>query len=294
MPLVSIIVPTFNSKAYLSKLCESILNQTFKNYEVIIIDNSSQDNTPIEIKKIIKNDNRFKFYKINNDGVIGKSRNYGIKKALGKYIAFHDSDDYWYAKKIEICLQYLTHNDFTYHHLKIQNQNNFYLNNKKLFSYQLSKNPFIDLLTIGNPISTSSVVCKKSIFNDDTFFSEEKRFISIEDYDCWVNLSKNNCKFKEIPIVLGKYFMGPSNTSTSIKNYNNYRIFHILNNNQHLLNYKNKKFAKNHFRYLLANDLKKIKIKYNIYYYLFFQKIIKISKIKILLKIIITYLKKII
>ena len=69
-------------------------------------------------------------------------------------------------------------------------------------------------MTKGNPISTSSVLCRKNLFTNTSFlFSEEKKLVTIEDYDCWINLSKNKFKFKEIPFVLGKYHIGQNNTS---------------------------------------------------------------------------------
>ena len=293
MKLVSVIVPTFNSSSFVSKLNKSITNQTYQNLEVIIIDNFSSDNTLDEIKKSNSNDKRFKYFQINNEGSIAKSRNYGIEKSSGDYIAFHDSDDFWYSNKVEIALDHIKDNDFTYHHLLIDNKKNLLWNNKKLFSYQLSDEPFLDLMTKGNPISTSSVLCKKSLFFNKNYFSEDKKLIAVEDYDCWINLSKKNLKFKEIPIILGKYYMGASNTSSKEKKHKEYKIIRIYNKNQYLLNHTNKILAKNHFRYLFANDLDKINIKLKYYLYLFFQKNIKISKAKLILKIIYFSLKKV-
>ena len=196
MKLVSVIVPTFNSLSFVSKLNKSICNQTYQNLEVIVVDNFSSDETLNAIKKDNKNDKRFKYFQIQNGGSIAKSRNYGIEKSAGDYIAFHDSDDFWHNDKIQISLEYIKGFDFTYHHLLIENKGNFFLNNRKLISYQLSDKPFLDLMTKGNPISTSSVLCKKSLFSKKNFFSEEKKLITVEDYDCWINLSKQNIKFK--------------------------------------------------------------------------------------------------
>ena len=94
MKLVSVILPTFNSVKFVSQLCESVLGQTYSNLEIIVVDNFSSDNTLNEIKKHNNNDKRFKFFQIDNKGVIAKSRNYGIKHATGEFIAFHDSDDF--------------------------------------------------------------------------------------------------------------------------------------------------------------------------------------------------------
>lgn len=293
MKLVSVIVPTFNSSNFALKLCESILSQTYEKLEIIIVDNYSSDNTINEIKKNNKNDKRFKYYQIDNEGIIGKSRNYGIKKSSGEYIAFHDSDDFWYKNKIQLSLKYIKEYDFTYHHLLIDNKKNYFLNKRKLFSYQLSNKPFLDLMMNGNPISTSSVLCRKSLFSNNFFFSEERKLITIEDFDCWINLSKQNFRFKEIPLVLGKYYMGSSNSSLKKNRYKNYKLFHIFNKNKSLLSLSQKKYSKNHFRYLISNDLSKISLKLKYYNFLLFQKKIRISKFKILLKIIYYSFKRI-
>ena len=65
----------------------------------------------------------------------------------------------------------------------------------------------------GNPISTSSVLCKKSLFSNNFFFQKKKKLVAIEDFDCWISLSQKKIRFREIPIVLGKYYMGSFNTS---------------------------------------------------------------------------------
>lgn len=91
MPDVSIIVPIYNAENYLDKCIESLLNQTKKEIEIILINDGSTDNS----EKIIKSykDKRIKYFKNENQG-IGKTRNFGIEKATGKYIMFVDSDDY--------------------------------------------------------------------------------------------------------------------------------------------------------------------------------------------------------
>ena len=86
MAEVSIIIPTNNSEKYITKLSSSILCQTYKNFEVIVVDNNSKDNTISKLKCENKSDSRFKYFKIDNEGVIAKSRNFGVKNATGKYI----------------------------------------------------------------------------------------------------------------------------------------------------------------------------------------------------------------
>ena len=91
MPDISIIVPIYNAEKYIAKCVDSLVNQTKKELEFILINDGSTDNTE-EIIKTYK-DKRIKYYKNKNQG-IGKTRNFGISKSTGKYIMFLDSDDY--------------------------------------------------------------------------------------------------------------------------------------------------------------------------------------------------------
>ena len=98
MIFFSVIIPTYNQANLLERCLKSVTQQTFKNYEVIIVDNYSTDNTSKVVKKFGK---KIKYFKIRNRGVIAKSRNLGIKKSKGKWICFLDSDDTWVSYKLK-------------------------------------------------------------------------------------------------------------------------------------------------------------------------------------------------
>ena len=113
-PLVSIVIPTYNHAKFISKALKSVIYQTYKNWEAIIIDNESVDETYKLVNDF--NDSRIKYFKISNDGVIAKSRNLGIKEAKGDWIAFLDSDDWWTKDKLEVCISKIGKNtDLIYH-----------------------------------------------------------------------------------------------------------------------------------------------------------------------------------
>ena len=97
--LISIIVPAYNVEKYISKCIESLINQTYKNIEIIIINDGSRDNTENIIKKF--KDKRIKYYKNVNQG-IGKTRNFGIDKSNGEFLMFIDSDDFLDIRACEI------------------------------------------------------------------------------------------------------------------------------------------------------------------------------------------------
>ena len=98
-PFFSVIIPTYNQASFLEASLRAVFQQTFKNYEIIVIDNHSSDNTTSLVKRYKK---KIIYKKINNNGIIAKSRNLGIKLAKGKWIAFLDSDDYWSKDKLKI------------------------------------------------------------------------------------------------------------------------------------------------------------------------------------------------
>lgn len=114
--LVSIITPMYNSENFIKNTIESVLNQTYKNWEMIIVDDCSKDNGIKIVEKYVNKDKRIKLYKnkINLGGA--ETRNIAIKEAKGKYIAFLDSDDIWKETKLEKQLNFMIKNnyDFTY------------------------------------------------------------------------------------------------------------------------------------------------------------------------------------
>src|SRR6059058_3320007 len=96
---ISIIMPTYNRAAYIGETIRSILTQTYQNWELIIIDDGSEDNTEDLVKRI--GDERINFYKAGRIAVNGKIKNMGLEKAKGELIAFIDSDDLWAETKLE-------------------------------------------------------------------------------------------------------------------------------------------------------------------------------------------------
>lgn len=96
---ISVVIPTYNRAKTINKSIKSVLNQTYTNIEVIVVDDCSTDNTETIIKKI--KDKRVKYYKLDCNKGACFARNYGIKKATGNYIAFQDSDDIFEKNKLE-------------------------------------------------------------------------------------------------------------------------------------------------------------------------------------------------
>lgn len=99
--LVSIITPSFNSAKFIAATIQSVQNQTYQNWEMIIVDDGSSDETENVVLSIIEKDNRIQFYKLNQNSGPAVARNTGIEKASGDYMTFIDADDIWFPTFIE-------------------------------------------------------------------------------------------------------------------------------------------------------------------------------------------------
>ena len=115
--LVSIIMPSFNTGAYISKSIQSVLAQSYKNWELIIVDDCSNDNTDQVVKSYLK-DNRIKYFKNDTNMGAAFSRNYALREARGKWIAFLDSDDLWNAEKLRKQIEFMQNNHYHFSYTK--------------------------------------------------------------------------------------------------------------------------------------------------------------------------------
>lgn len=111
--LVSVITPAYNAEKYISSAIESVLAQTYTNWEMIIVDDGSTDSTAEIIKKYLK-DNRIKYYLMDKNSGAAVATNVAIEKATGSLIAFLDADDYWKKDKLEKHVKFMLENDYAF------------------------------------------------------------------------------------------------------------------------------------------------------------------------------------
>jgi glycosyltransferase involved in cell wall biosynthesis len=218
--LVSIVMPSYNSGLYIKKAIDSVMEQTYSQWELIIIDNYSVDNT-IEIVNSYQCD-KIKIFKTNNRGIIAKSRNLGIQKSNGNLIAFLDSDDWWKNNKLSESVKHIQMgNDIVYHPLKIVNKSNSIFIPKFTSTIGFDKDIFSNLIEYGNFIPNSSVVVKKHFLEAVSCISEDENLMAAEDYDCWLKIAKLTNNFYCINNCLGYYFYngtGSNSLERRIKN----------------------------------------------------------------------------
>ncbi len=98
---VSIIMPLYNCEYFVARSIESVVSQTYKNWELIIVDDQSEDDSHSIVKELTENEPRIQLHQLKYNGGAGAARNYAIELAQGKYIAFLDSDDLWSSEKLE-------------------------------------------------------------------------------------------------------------------------------------------------------------------------------------------------
>lgn len=201
----SIIIPTYNRALLLKRCLDSILAQTYQNWEAIIVDNYSVDNTEEIVMSY--NEPRFRYVKNHNYGVIAVSRNKALDIAQGDWIAFLDSDDCWFPNKLEYVLPYLKDYDLVYHgyranvpkknwHYKVDN-----------FFYEIKEPTIAYVLERGDPINPSCSCVSRKIIGE-TRFCEERELIAVEDYDFFIQLLAKNIRIKYLHVVLTLYDVG--------------------------------------------------------------------------------------
>ena len=207
-PLISIIIPTYNRAAELVTALDSIEAQSETNYEVLIVDNHSEDGTDEMI--LARRDPRMHLIKVHNDGVIARSRNIGLAAAHGKYLAFLDSDDWWTPDKLMRCLKVLEAGaDVTYHDLRIS-PGPAHPPGKVLRTWPLRGDPFHALLRGGNALANSSVMVRRAVLGQMTQ-AEDPSLVGMEDFDLWLRLAKAGARLQRCDGVLGFYRMGDTN-----------------------------------------------------------------------------------
>lgn len=192
-PLISIVVPAYNSEKYIGETIDSVLSQTYGNFELLIVDDESNDKTPEIIKLYINKDSRIKYFKILHSGRPSVPLNKGIDFSHGEFIAFLDNDDLWDKHKLKEQIEYFNKNPdlvFVYSMSITFGDVSFFspyyevlpLNFKAARTYD-------ELLKNGNSITASTVLVKKEKIIEAGKFDEDPKLIT-HDYDMWLRLSK--------------------------------------------------------------------------------------------------------
>jgi glycosyltransferase involved in cell wall biosynthesis len=210
---VSIILPVYNGVKYLADCINSVLNQTYNDFELIIVNDGSKDNSESVIKQI--NSSKIQYYYKNNGGV-ASARTYGINKSQGEILCFIDQDDMWERDYLEKVVDRLDTSDFVY-------TNGLIVLNKtvkgKIYDENLSKmnsqsNGLKRLLEQNYIISPSQIGIKKSVVDKIGLFDESLKGSGADDWDYWIRVfAIENIRIAYIEDALVLYRLHDSNNS---------------------------------------------------------------------------------
>lgn len=231
-PLVSIIMPAFNAELYIAASVQSVIDQSYQNWELLIIDDGSTDQTAEKVNGFVKTNNKLN-YILQSNGGQGKARNRGILEAKGDYIAFLDADDLWVNNKLEVQVAELEKNKhidllFSAASAFCGSAQNFlkYLNhnNNEVYSGIEAFKTFIK----GNKVPILTVLVKKEVLQAVGNFDESRPLQNVEDSHLWLKLLLANYKLKSSQEVLAFYRVHEGQ-STNNKLKNTLKEINLLN-----------------------------------------------------------------
>lgn len=200
MPTVTCVMPAYNAEKYITEAIESILNQTYKDFEFIIIDDGSSDNTPNIIEKYANTDERIVYLANEENKGVSYTRNRGLAAAKGKYIAVMDADDIAHKERFQKQVEYMEQNE------------DIGVLGAAYFSFAENKDDGKDIIMPAedkeiklyalhsSPIANPTAMIRKSVIDENNFRYDEE-YDGAEDYEFWQRMTKIT-KFHNLSEVL--------------------------------------------------------------------------------------------
>ena len=226
-PKISVIMPYFRKKNFFKKSIYSVLSQTFKSYEVIIIFDDNNLDELNYIKKIIKNKKKIRLIINKKNMGAGYSRNIGIMNSRSRYIAFLDCDDIWHENKLEFQYEFMSKNNYKLTHTS------YYVidKNEKIIQKNIIKNNIIDYhyLIKSCDIGLSTVMIDKSIIKSEKFPNLKTK----EDYVMWLKLLNKGYKFFGLNSLLVSWRTSDNSLSSSKmqKFFDAFKVYYFFQKN---------------------------------------------------------------
>lgn len=199
MRMVSIVMPYYNASRYIKETVQAIILQSFKDWELVIVDDcSTEPNVSVILEEIASMDERIRIARTEKNGGAGVARNFGIKLAKGRYLAFCDSDDWWYPNKLEEQLRFMENNGYaftcTYYEDADEDLNVYYTMKQPL------KQNYNKLLG-GCNAGTPGIMIDRSVVRDVQMPALRRA----EDWGCWMGVLKQVDYLYTCPMPLWKY-----------------------------------------------------------------------------------------
>lgn len=225
-PRVSVVIPAWNAAAFIEKTLATVAAQTFADFELIVVDDGSSDDTKAVVDRFLKDKGlRGRCIKQENKKIAG-ARNTGVRAAEAGLIAFLDHDDLWFPEKLAtVTAEFESHAEID---LVCHDEN--IIKNGVLVRVSrngpLVENMYERLLFEGNALSPSAVTVRKDKLLEAGLFREDPEFNTVEDYDLWMRLAKI-CRMRFLHEILGEYQLVDSGASNRIV-YHNTNLEHLL------------------------------------------------------------------
>jgi teichuronic acid biosynthesis glycosyltransferase TuaG len=215
LPTVTIVMPAYNAASYITATIESVLKQSFTDYELLVINDCSKDNTAKIVELYCARDKRVQLINLSvNKGAPAGPRNIGIQQAKGKWIAFLDSDDIWHPNKLERQLNLLKNTGARFCSTRMMDfvdESTLKLKDAGPEEYEwisFTK----QLIKYRTP--TSSVIAEKVLMQHN-LFNEDMSFKAREDLDCWLRCHEEIGKSVKITVPMTGYRIIPSQISAN-------------------------------------------------------------------------------
>lgn len=213
---VSIVIPAYNSSKFISRTIESVLRQTYKNWELVVVDDGSKDSTGEIVKSFCEKDSRVKYIFQENSGSPSGPTNRGIENSSGEYVAILQHDDEWEPTKLEEQLKLMTGDN----NLGFVACNAIFVNELKGIESESKlkisdDKHFLEKILCSNIIPyPSAVLAKRSVFDKVGYFDE--RFKMADDWDMWIRFVASGVNFAFIDKPLFKYHIYGGNITKTI------------------------------------------------------------------------------
>ena len=208
-PLVSIITPAYNCVSTIEETYKSIFNQTFSDWEWIIIEDHSNDGSFDFIKSMIKDDTRVKLFQTEKNSGAAIARNIGIEQSNGRFIAFLDADDLWKERKLELQIDFMMKNGFAF---TFTNYDVLFPNGK-IVKYKIKK----EHLTYKNLLKTNDIGCLTVVYDTNQL---NKVLMPVdcfkrEDYGAWLDITRNGVIAYKLNESLSIYRLDSNSVSSN-------------------------------------------------------------------------------
>lgn len=226
LPLVSVIIPLYNASKYIKQTLTSVVNQTYQNIEIIVIDHASSDNSLAKLEEMSDSIHNLSIIRCNeNKGGPAFPRNIGINVSKGDYIAFLDSDDVWENNKIETQINVAIQDKYNFICSKaiLIDGESYPIQKSFFYKYKRKKDITINQLLYRNQIITSSVMIKRALLSGLNF-NEDEELITCEDLHLWLQIINTDfCK----PVMLQQNLLKLRVISTSLGSVSGRLIFAV-------------------------------------------------------------------